>query len=211
MQVSFLGFLSLPTQASIKAGSDILLKAMPMLLYIHYSILSFDASDERTLRERFLTVTGLGDVIDAYRENTAGREYISALRSSRRFLITMLLIFSAYLAHNYLYFNVLDNPNMRKLTSIYFAERENIFLVELNGLHKINVYGNFSDGSEYRITEPTFGTRYSSSNPVVAKISKECKLLTLSAGEAVITAKNRGLTAQWHVKVVYDYSSYPNY
>jgi hypothetical protein len=201
MLVCLYGFLNIPSAGDIKSGSDILLKVFPMLLYLHYCILSLDMSDERTLWQKFCVFTGLRPILDAYYAKKSKYEYVAMIKSSKRFLIIILLICSAYLTHNYIYFVALGNPDFRNLTSMYFAEREDVFRVDLIGLHKINVYGNFSDGRKYRITESKFGTRYSSSNPAVAIISKGYMLFTLSPGEAVITATNRGFITEWHIRV----------
>jgi hypothetical protein len=197
------GLMAPPGKASVKAGINILVIAMPLLLYIHYSILSFDASDERGLWERFRTVTGLGGVIDAYREDEGRRGCVSAVKSGKRLIIVVLLACSGYMAYDHLYHSASGdrNINMRKLTSMYFDDAHRLLLL-VGDNRQLFLAGKFSDKSEHYISEPEYGTKYSSSNPAVVSITGS-SLNALSSGDAVITAENRGFTAQMHV-VVFD-------
>ncbi len=68
-------------------------------------------------------------------------------------------------------------------------------------IFELPVVGDFADGVTRRISSPSTGTSYESSNPKVIKVLPSGLLQILGNGKTVLTVKNRGKQAQLDVDV----------
>lgn len=68
-------------------------------------------------------------------------------------------------------------------------------------IFELPVVGDFADGMTRRISAPSTGTSYESSNPKVIKVLPSGLLQILGNGKTVLTVKNRGKQAQLDVDV----------
>lgn len=68
-------------------------------------------------------------------------------------------------------------------------------------IFELPVVGDFADGVTRRISAPSTGTSYESSNPKVIKVLPSGLLQILGNGKTVLTVKNRGKQAQLDVDV----------
>ena len=68
-------------------------------------------------------------------------------------------------------------------------------------IFELPVVGDFADGMTRRISAPSTGTSYESSNPKVIKVLPSGLLQILGNGKTVLTVKNRGKQAQLGVDV----------
>jgi K319-like protein len=68
-------------------------------------------------------------------------------------------------------------------------------------IFELPVVGDFADGVTRRISSPSTGTSYGSSNPKVIKVLPSGLLQILGNGKTVLTVKNRGKQAQLDVDV----------
>ena len=104
--------------------------------------------------------------------------------------------------------SILVKPDLSKLTGLKISRGER-FTSSPRDAFFLRVIGIFSDGAEYNLSDPRFGTIISSSDPLIAKLMPTVSGTTpvyrvdcLKIGETDITATNSGFSATLTLEVV---------
>lgn len=176
-----------PSTEVVKAGIDMIWIDIPLTAYIHYTILAYEDRDTRSWQQR------VKPAIDYFRKNEIRLVY--------------LVVSVIFLYHFYFFTHEVNgSPDMRRLLRIdmprHLSDKsEGVpFAVGRKG-YPLIIEGTFASGRTYNIQNPIFGTRYRSSDPSVATVSKAGVIAGVAPGRTVIRAENRGHTAELPVRV----------
>lgn len=186
---SFVSLFGPPATEMAKAGIDMLFIGVPLTAYIHYTILVYEDTDSRTLRQRFESA------IDYFMEKKIRLYYLA---------VSAVLLYVFYFSVH----GMNGSPIMSGLVGIevhsYFPGYSKEIRLPVGGDgggYRVKITGTFLSGRTDDIGNPIFGTKYTSSNPSVAAVSLHGAITGVAPGHAVVRAENRGYTAEIPVRI----------
>jgi hypothetical protein len=224
-----------PSMEMVRSRSEILLYVIPAMFFLHYSVLAFDPNDERIFAQRLAALIGLK--APASPEPGAGIfSRLSSMSGMKDCLRTLIIIFIAVpMLHYILFYGCMGNLSPSALKSIHFVgyseawhKRKKPMEMQLPSAAdlptkmwlpsaiQLTLYASrltyeqldkytWSSGED--LTNPVFGTKYSSSDPEVADVTDRGLVTARSMGEATIRATLGRHVAECPV-VVYSLDKY---